>query len=142
MSIYQRVDDYLFKPDQSDDSSSEQLPVRVARGATRTLWLIFTCSWTVVLIPIIPLAIVAGQCDWNDEAKFALNYLALLPLVGIFRYGSEILSIDAPPPCRKLWDVAVGAFTLDLEVCCSASAGASNADIFRRWPSSHSVGAM
>ncbi|KAF7195149.1 Vacuolar calcium ion transporter [Pseudocercospora fuligena] len=119
MSIYKRVDDYLFEDDGdlcSDQRPYVQYPSRGARSLARTLWLLLTCSWTVFLIPVVPVAIIAGRSDWGDGITFALNYVSLLPLVGVFRYGSEILAIEAPPPCRKIWDVAVGAFTLDLEV--------------------------
>ncbi|KXT10408.1 hypothetical protein AC579_7841 [Pseudocercospora musae] len=121
MSIYTRVDDYLFQDDghvcRDHQRPYVHYPSRGARSLARTLWLLLTCSWTVFFIPVIPVAIVAGsRSDWSAGITFALNYVALLPLVGVFRYGSEILAIEAPPPCRKIWDVAVGAFTLDLEV--------------------------
>ncbi|EME80716.1 uncharacterized protein MYCFIDRAFT_51083 [Pseudocercospora fijiensis CIRAD86] len=122
MSPSKRIDAFLFPngEDQErlcgDQRLYIQYPSRGARSLARTLWLLLTCSWTVIFIPVIPVAIVAGRREWSSGITFSLNYVALLPLVGIFRYGSEILAVDAPPPCRKIWDVAVGAFTLDLEV--------------------------
>jgi hypothetical protein len=122
MNIFQRVDDYLFEERRDIITSCQEdrvhirWPARAAHSLARSIWLLGTCSWTNIFLPLIPLAICFGTSDRNHAAVFALNYLALLPTIGLFQYGNEVLSASVGDNLRTTWDLTIGVFSIDIEV--------------------------
>jgi len=119
--LYRAIDDYLFlEPGDritlcQDHRAIVRLPARSVRAAARSLWLLLTCSWTTLLLPVTIFASVSSGSA-GKSASFWLDYLALLPCIGLFRYGSETLSLSAPSAVARTWNASFGAFSLDLEV--------------------------
>lgn len=134
MSLIRRCDEYLFHdPDDRitlcDDSRAHvRLPARALRSTGRNAWLIATCSWTNVLCPITLFAIMLDPSNLSLSASFWLNYTALISLVGLFRYASEVLSVEAPAPVKKIWNATLGSFSPDLEVSSLEDNAISKAD--------------
>jgi hypothetical protein len=122
MSPFQRIDDWMFNdpPDRitlsEDNRAYVRLPARGLRFVTRTLWLIATCSWTNILIPFTILALILDPVSLSISTSFWLNFSALLPVIGLFRYSSEVLSVEAPASIKLIWDFTLGPFSPDVEV--------------------------
>ena len=122
MSLLQRIDDWMFNdpPDRitlSEDSRAYvRLPALGLRSISRTLWLIATCSWTNILMPITLMALLLDPASLAISTAFWLNFMALLPVIGLFRYSSEVLSVEAPAFVKLIWDFTLGPFSPDVEV--------------------------
>jgi hypothetical protein len=122
MSLLRSIEVYLFQdPDDRitlcDDSRAHvRLPARTLRYIARNVWLVATCSWTNILIPFTLAALISDPSALGRSTSFWLHYLALLPVVGLFRYASEVLSVDGPALIRTLWGFTLGPFSLDVEV--------------------------
>ena len=122
MSLLRRIDVFLFHDSCDhislcDDSRVQvRLPARGLRAIARTVWLITTCSWTNLLLPLTVAAMILDFGALAPSTAFWLNYLALFPVVGLFRYASEVLSVAAPSPVRMVWSFTLGPFSLDIEV--------------------------
>ena len=123
MSWMQRTERYLFEDPHDritlcDDSRAHvRLPARALRSVVQTIWLILTCSWTTILIPIMILALRLDSTAIDITTFFWLNCLALLPAIGLFRYASEVLSVEAPALVKTVWGFTLEPFSLDVEVC-------------------------
>lgn len=122
MWLLQRIDEWLFHdpPDRitlsEDERAYVRLPARALRSIARTLWSIATCSWTNFLMPFTFMALVLDPTSMSAATTFWLNFLALLPAMGLFRYSSEVLSVEAPSFIRLVWNFTIGPFSPDVEV--------------------------
>jgi hypothetical protein len=122
MWFLQRIDDWMFydPPDRitlsEDERAYVRLPAQALRWVARTLWTITTCSWTNILMPFTFTALILDSTSLSTSMTFWLNFVALLPVIGLFRYSSEVLSVEAPPLIRLLWNSTLGPFSPDVEV--------------------------
>jgi hypothetical protein len=122
MSFLQRMDDWMFEdpPDRitlsEDNRVYVRLPARGVLSILQTLWLVTTCSWTNLLMPLTITALVLDPVSLSVSTSFWLNFLALLPVIGLFRYSSEVLSVEAPAFVKLVWDFTLGPFSPDVEV--------------------------
>jgi hypothetical protein len=122
MFFFQRLDDWMFDdpPDRitlsEDHRAYVRLPARGILAVSRTLWLISTCSWTNILMPLTFTALMLDPVSLSISTAFWLNFLALLPVFGLFRYASEVLSVEAPTFVKLIWDFSLGPFSPDVEV--------------------------
>jgi hypothetical protein len=128
MWLLQRIDDWMFHDPSDritlseDDRAYVRVPARALRSIARALWLIVTCSWTNTLIPFTFMALVLDPTSLSASTTFWLNFLALLPVIGLFRYSSEVLSVEAPSLIRLGWSFTLGPFSPDVEVIeCTSS---------------------
>jgi len=62
------------------------------------------------------MALVLDPTSLSGSTTFWLNFLALLPVIGLFRYSSEVLSVEAPSFIRLVWRFTLGPFSPDVEV--------------------------
>jgi len=142
-SLFRLIDEYLFldSPDRitlcDDNRAHVRLPARGLRSIAQTIWLIITCSWTNILLPFTLAALLLDPGTSEVSHIFWLNYLALLPVVGLFRYASEVLSVAAPSLVRMVWSFTLGPFSLDTEVsqylnCIKILVNISISDCFHR----------
>ncbi|OAA35788.1 Calcium/proton exchanger superfamily [Metarhizium rileyi] len=68
-------------------------PLRRARvEGGRALFAAFKCSYSNLLLPCVPLGLMAGGWGWPPAAIFVLNFLAMLPLASILTFGTEQLA--------------------------------------------------
>jgi hypothetical protein len=67
-------------------------------------------------MPLTITALVLDPVSLSVSTSFWLNFLALLPVIGLFRYSSEVLSVEAPAFVKLVWDFTVGPFSPDVEV--------------------------
>jgi hypothetical protein len=122
MSFLQRMDDWMFEdpPDRitlsEDNRVYVRLPARGVLSIMQTLWLVTTCSWTNLLMPLTITALVLDPVSQSVSTSFWLNFLALLPVIGLFRHSSEVLSVEAPAFVKLVWDFTLGPFSPDVEV--------------------------
>jgi hypothetical protein len=122
MSLLQPIDDWMFHdpPDRitlsEDHRAYVRLPARALRSIARALWSISTCSWTNILMPFTFMALVFDPTTLSDSTGFWLNFLALLPVIGLFRYSSEVLSLGASSFVKLVWSFTLGPFSPDVEV--------------------------
>ncbi|KZZ95505.1 hypothetical protein AAL_04736 [Moelleriella libera RCEF 2490] len=65
---------------------------RFRRGAVHALYASLTCSYSNVLLPCVPLGLLASGWGWPPAVIFALNFLAMLPLASILTFGTEQLA--------------------------------------------------
>lgn len=105
-------------------------------GLGRTLRLYWQYSYTAAFVPLIPVALFAASTWKIQSAVFWLNLVALLPAIGAYRYGSEVLSAYIPGRLQWLCNAFLGPLSLDLEVkilICLALAIGEFADTESRW---------
>jgi len=50
------------------------------------------CSYANLMLPLIPLGVIAGALEWSSAWIFALNFGAILPLAAMLSYSTEQLS--------------------------------------------------
>lgn len=62
------------------------------KEGTHALMAALTCSYSNVLLPCVPLGLMAGGWGWPPAAVFVLNFLAMLPLASILTFGTEQLA--------------------------------------------------
>jgi hypothetical protein len=67
-------------------------------------------------MPLTFLALVLDSTSLSACSAFWLNFFALLPVIGLFRYSSEVLSVEAPSFIKLVWDFTLGPFSPDVEV--------------------------
>jgi hypothetical protein len=118
----QRIDDWMFHDPYDRITLSEdhrayvRLPARALQSIARALWIIATCSWTNIMMPFTFMALVLDPTTLSASTAFWLNFLALLPAIGLFRYSSEVLSVEAPSLVKLVWSFTLGPFSPDVEV--------------------------
>ena len=116
------IEQYLFHDPHDritlcdDNRAHVRLPARALRSVAQTTWLVLTCSWTTILIPVMIFVLRLDPATIDDTTFFWLNCLALLPATGLFRYASEVLSVEAPALVKTAWAFTLGPFSLDVEV--------------------------
>ena len=49
-------------------------------------------SLSNLLLPLVPLGILAAECKWSPTAVFVLNFLAMFPLASILTFSTEQLA--------------------------------------------------
>lgn len=74
------------------DTPRRSLGQRVRRGTRHALFAALTCSYSNVLLPCVPLGLMAGGWGWPPAVVFTLNFLAMLPLASILTFGTEQLA--------------------------------------------------
>jgi hypothetical protein len=67
-------------------------------------------------MPFTFMALVLDPTTLSASVAFWLNFLALLPVIGLFRYSSEVLSVEAPSFVKLVWSFTLGPFSPDVEV--------------------------
>ncbi|RKK68620.1 hypothetical protein BFJ71_g17779, partial [Fusarium oxysporum] len=50
-------------------------------------------NYVNVLLPFVPLGIIAGVLGWSPAAVFSLNFIAIIPLAGVLSFATEEISI-------------------------------------------------
>lgn len=121
MSLARNVDLFLYHESQDrmtayvDSRAYVRLPARALRSIARETWLLLTCSWTVLLLPVTVTALALRGAELDSALKFWLHYVALLPAVGIFRYASEALSVPVSTT-RKICGMVLVLISIDIEV--------------------------
>lgn len=70
--------------------------------------MIFLGSFLNVLLPLVPLGIMAPRMRWGDEAVFSLNFLAILPLAKILGLATEELSSSVGETVGGLLNASFG----------------------------------
>ncbi|KAM0712258.1 hypothetical protein Q7P37_011352 [Cladosporium fusiforme] len=121
MSLSRNVDRFLYHESQDrmtayvDSRAYVRLPARALRSIARETWLLLTCSWTVLLLPVTVTALALRGAELDSALKFWLHYVALLPVVGVFRYASEALSVSVSTT-RKICGMVLVLISIDIEV--------------------------
>ncbi|GAO18810.1 uncharacterized protein UV8b_05922 [Ustilaginoidea virens] len=84
----------LLAPDEARQTSHGILPLarRIIDEARHSLVAALTCSYFNVLLPCVPLGLLAGRWGWPPAVAFTLNFLAMLPLASILTFGTEQLA--------------------------------------------------
>ncbi len=72
-----------------DAASYPQLRLRVPLHLYRTTKTTLFFSRANLLIPFVPLAIVAANLKWNPVALFTLSFLAIFPLAELLSWSTE-----------------------------------------------------
>lgn len=81
----------------------------------RYIWAILAKSYINVLLVFIPLALTAGLVPWSPDTIFALNFLAIIPLVDLIYSAREDLIVSLNPVVREVL-VAVSDNLVELVV--------------------------
>jgi Ca2+:H+ antiporter len=55
--------------------------------------LIDAIDYVNVLLPFVPLGIIAGVLGWSPAAMFSLNFIAIIPLAAVLSFATEEISI-------------------------------------------------
>lgn len=119
MSFVQHVDRILFDEPldrltvYDDNRAYVRLPARALRSLARQIWLLYTCSWTLFLLPLTITALALRSVELESTPKFWLHYWALLPAVGVFRHASEALSVSTT---SKIFGEILVLLSIDVEV--------------------------
>ncbi|KAJ3453965.1 hypothetical protein MRS44_018597 [Fusarium solani] len=50
-------------------------------------------NYVNVLLPFVPLGIIAGVLGWSPAAVFSLNFIAIIPLAAVLSFATEEISI-------------------------------------------------
>ncbi|KAG7406850.1 Vacuolar calcium ion transporter [Fusarium oxysporum f. sp. raphani] len=50
-------------------------------------------NYVNVLLPFVPLGIIAGVLGWSTAAVFSLNFIAIIPLAAVLSFATEEISI-------------------------------------------------
>ncbi|KAF6524733.1 hypothetical protein HZS61_010528 [Fusarium oxysporum f. sp. conglutinans] len=50
-------------------------------------------NYVNVLLPFVPLGIIAGMLSWSAAAVFSLNFIAIIPLAAVLSFATEEISI-------------------------------------------------
>lgn len=83
----------LLATTQNGQSTRRKNLLQSARKeGTHALMAALTCSYSNVLLPCVPLGLMAGGWGWPPAAVFVLNFLAMLPLASILTFGTEQLA--------------------------------------------------
>ncbi|EXU96196.1 calcium/proton exchangerprotein [Metarhizium robertsii] len=83
----------LLATTQNGQASRRKDLLQSARKeGTHALMAALTCSYSNVLLPCVPLGLMAGGWGWPPAAVFVLNFLAMLPLASILTFGTEQLA--------------------------------------------------
>ena len=83
MSLYKRIDDYFLKAREPDDPPTRRQdarahvrePAKIVFALGKNTWLLATCSWTNVLLPLIPVALAVSARNANGATEFWVNYI-------------------------------------------------------------------
>ncbi|GJQ12117.1 hypothetical protein GpartN1_g3908.t1 [Galdieria partita] len=63
----------------------------VFRGSFNSLWTTYF-SWTLVLMPSVPLGLVLGWMGYSETWTFLVNFLAIIPLSTLLGNSTEVIS--------------------------------------------------
>lgn len=53
----------------------------------------FSIDYVNLLLPCVPIGIVAGALGWNPTAVFTLNFFAIMPLAAVLSFATEEISL-------------------------------------------------
>lgn len=46
-----------------------------------------------ILLPAVPIGIIAGVLGWNSTAVFTINFFAIIPLAAVLSFATEEISL-------------------------------------------------
>lgn len=62
------------------------------RRVVQVTWATLVHDYVNLLLVFVPLGLVAGKLDWPVTAKFALNFMAIIPLASMLSFATEELA--------------------------------------------------
>ncbi|KAI8402087.1 hypothetical protein FOFC_17392, partial [Fusarium oxysporum] len=65
-------------------------------------------NYVNVLLPFVPLGIIAGVLGWSPAAVFSLNFIAIIPLAAVLSFATEEISIPLGETLGGLLDATFG----------------------------------
>ncbi|KAJ3543575.1 hypothetical protein NM208_g3507 [Fusarium decemcellulare] len=65
-------------------------------------------NYVNVLLPFVPLGIVAGVLGWSPVAVFSLNFIAIIPLAAVLTFATEEISIPLGETLGGLLNASFG----------------------------------
>lgn len=66
--------------------------VKYPSKVLNTVWQTVKCSPANILLPLVPVGIIAGISGWDPVAIFVLNFLAIIPLAAVLAFATEELA--------------------------------------------------
>jgi Ca2+:H+ antiporter len=70
--------------------------------------IVLLSNWANVLLPLVPVGIVAGVLNWNPTAVFVLNFLAIMPLAALLSFATEELALEVGETLGGLLNATFG----------------------------------
>lgn len=95
-------------PSREDGESQFHYLMRASVVSSRAM--LFN-SYVNVLLPVFPIAIVAGVLKWNPMVVFVLNFLAIVPLAGLLAYATDQLAQELGETIGGLVNATFGNVT-------------------------------
>ncbi len=72
----------------------------------------FTCSWTMIFIPMVPTGFLVNYLEKNPSTIFAINFLAVLSSGSILGFALEQIPLHADAVRANLLNASFGYVTL------------------------------
>jgi hypothetical protein len=100
----------------------DNIVVRVYRETWVTIKATALYSWSNLLLPMVPLGIVAAEYQWSPASVFVINFLAMFPLASILTFSTEQLAAKVGSVLGGLINATFGN-AVEMIVSCSRHPG-------------------
>ncbi|KAM5344530.1 hypothetical protein ACJ41O_013066 [Fusarium nematophilum] len=84
---------HLFDGTSTPGTDSPNCLIKWPANAFHVTKVTLMSNYVNVLLPFVPLGIIAGVLGWSPAAVFSLNFIAIIPLAAVLSFATEEISI-------------------------------------------------
>ncbi|CAH0052796.1 unnamed protein product [Clonostachys solani] len=88
-----RVITFLIDSEHTPGLDSENLTVHCLAKTWHVTKVTLFSNYVNLLLPCVPIGIVAGALGWNPTAVFTINFFAIIPLAAVLSFATEEISL-------------------------------------------------
>ncbi|KAI9900661.1 hypothetical protein N3K66_004923 [Trichothecium roseum] len=84
---------FLFDTRETPGNNSDKVLTRSLCYTWHILKVTLLSSYVNILLPTVPIGIIAGVLGWGSTAIFVINFLAIIPLAAVLSFATEEISV-------------------------------------------------